>query len=262
MSSPNLMSSAQSDNRRFILRLWLPVVFGAGLLAIMMLAALTAGDLRRTLPVILGVAVAVMLVVRGRSGQKRRVERMLQEPDPAPFLRSFEASTRRMPHGVHLAAANSATILALYGRVEDAERSLKSVSWQTVPPFIQAQGSAARAAIAYARGAALEGLDHAATATQQASLNSAVPGARASELAFRTYRNLGLALSGRATNTTIQELNDARARLPLVGQVLAVWGLAAIAKNTNDTAQLQAMQQFIVANGPHLTAVVESTRAG
>ncbi len=93
-------------------------------------------------------------------------------------------------------------------------------------------------------------------------MDVAAPGARTSEIAFRTYRNLGLALSGRATQTTAQELSVAFTSLPLVGQILAAWGLALIARDHGDVAQLEFMQNFIRKHGPYLRPVLESIGAG
>jgi hypothetical protein len=143
----------------------------------------------------------------------------------------------------------------LYGRFDDAEDSLRSVSWSDVPPFIQAQESAARAAIAYARGAYEDGLGYAVTATQQGMIETRAPGVAMSELAFRTYRNLGLALAGRATSTTADELRTAMTRLPVLGQILAAWGLAMIAKSSGAGDELRAMQEFIERHAPHLAPV-------
>lgn len=176
---------------------------------------------------------------------------MLQAPDPTPFLRSFAKSLRRLPNGNHFAAANAATILALYGRTEEAERELEAVQWEDVPPLIQAQASAARAVIAYVNGAITEGLDHAVAATQQGAVDSSAPGASTAELAFRTYRNLGLALAGRTMDATAEELRTALAKLPLVGQILAAWGLAAIARAEGNDAELAAMRSFLAQHAPH-----------
>lgn len=249
------------NNRQYVLRLWIPALLLCGFVGTLIIAALTSGDRARSVPVLIGVPFAVVLIVGIRWWQKRRIGRMFQAADPGPALRSFEASLRRMPHGAQFAAAHSGTILALYGRVEEAERAVDSVSWRDVPPLIQAQESVARATIAYVQSSIAEGLDHAVAGLQLASLDLAVPGAQTSELAFRTYRNLGLALSGRATATTAEELRTARTQLPLMGQILAAWGLAVIARNDGDLTELRAMQQFIQQRGPHLTPVLQSIGA-
>src|SRR5262245_7282648 len=224
--------------------------------------ALASGDPARSVPLAFGIAVAAVVFVVTRVKQKRQFARMLRSADPLPLLHSFGASLRRMPHGSFVFAANTATVLALYGRFDDAERALAAVSWADVPPFIQAQESAARATLAYARGSISEGLDHAVAATQQASLNVATPGARTSELAFRTYRNLGHALSGRETDTTSLELHAAFAQLPLLGRLIAAWGLAVIAKSRNSSSELQQMHLFIKTTAPHCSALLRSSGAG
>jgi hypothetical protein len=202
----------------------------------------------------------MVFFVRWRT--KRRLERMYQSPDPAQHIRWMESAIRKSrylnPHGSHAIAGNSATVLALYGRFDEAERALDSVSWDDVPPLIVAQALAARAVIAYARGDVTDGLDHAAAATINSAVDSAMPGAHTSELAFRTYRNLGLALAGRATDTTREELTTALTKLPPLGQILAAWGLAAIAKQHGDAEQLASMRSLIATRAPHFAPVLAS----
>ena len=256
------MSNSPNNNRRFLTRLWIPVLLFSAFVVVVMIAALTSGDAARTTPVIVGLAVAAVAIVVSRWFQKHRVARMLLAPDPSPFLRSIAASARRIPHGSLLAAANAATVLALYGRFREAEEALRSVSWQGAPPLIQAQASAARAVLAYVQGAVNEGLDYAVAATQEAPVDVAFPGAAIAELAFRTYRNLGLALGGRATETTAEELRNAMTRLPVLGQILAAWGLAVIARSMGDVAEVNRLRSFIEQQAPHFTPVLESTAAG
>lgn len=251
------MSTPHSENRRYLLRLWIPALAGSALVATLVLAGLRSRDVYRILPVLVAVLLAVIVIFAARWRQKRRIILMLRSSDPDRFLRSFAATLRRMPHGPMLAAANSATVLALYGRHSDAEAALAAVSWTGLPPLIHAQESAARAVIAYARGAVSEGIDQAVVASQRSSIDNAAPGARTSELAYRTYRNLGLALAGRATETTADELRVAFAELPLLGKLLAAWGLAALAKRTGDESRLAELQDFIRANAPHFAPVIE-----
>jgi len=253
------MATSRPKNRSYLLRLWIRAVLLCSFVAVLVILALTSGDPGRAIPVAASIGVAAVMLVMVRRHQKARIARMLQAADPNASLQSFATSVRRIPHGSLFAASNSATILALYGRVTDAEHALQSVSWDGLPPVVDAQRSAACAVIAYARGAINEGLDHAVTAAQLASLDMSVPGARTSEVAFRTYRNLGLALSGRATDTTAQELRVALAKLPLVGQLLAAWGLAIIAKGNGNMSELRAMQALIKKQAPFFAPVIEST---
>src|SRR5260221_2704157 len=252
------MSTPQDENRSYLLRLWIPALVLGGLIGVLILAALTSGEPTRTVPIAVGVVITVIMFISTLSRKKRQIARMLQVPAPDWFLRSSAASMVRIPHGAFFAAANSATILALYGSFEEAERALEGLAWETSPPLVQAQGSAAHAVVAYARGAITDGLDYAVVAGHQAVLDVAAPGARTSELAFRLYRNLGLALAGRATDTTREELRRALAQLPLLGQILAAWGLAADARNNGAVSELETMQAFIKRNAPHFSPSVEA----
>ncbi|HEY0158059.1 MAG TPA: hypothetical protein VGF28_12305 [Thermoanaerobaculia bacterium] len=252
------MSDPSSRNRAYVLRLWIPVLLFCTFVGVLVVLALTSGDPARSGGVFVGLVFAALLIAGTRWRQKRRIGAMFRSEDPGPALRAFETSLRRIPHGAHFAAANSATILALYGRTEEGERILEDVVWQGVPPLVQAQEPAARAVIAYVRGAVTEGLDHAVMAGQQAALDPAFPGATTAAVAFRTYRNLGMALAGRATPTTAEELRGALTRLPLLGQILAAWGLALIARGNGDAGELRSMQDFVQQRAPHLEPVLRS----
>lgn len=247
-----------TKNSRVLLRLWIPAIVLFVIVGGLIVAGLTSGDLGRSVPAAVGVTVAAIVIIAMRWQQRRRIGRMLHAADPHPFLRAVAASAGRMPHGTFIAAASGATMLALYGRFDEAEQSLASVAWGDVPSMILAQESAARAAIAYARGAYTEGLDHAVLAMQQGAIDPAFPGAQTSELALRTYRNLGLALLGRTLETTPDELRTAFARLPMMGQILAAWGLAMIAKTSGAAEEVRAMRDFITQRAPHFSPVLAS----
>lgn len=244
------------DNRTYLIRLWIPALLGIGFVGFLTIAALTSGEPARMLAPAFGIVVAALLFGTQRWRIKRRFTRGLRSEDPTAFLRWFASTTRRVPHGAYFTAAQSATIFALYGRFDDAEKSLASVSWDGVPPLIEAQASAARAILAYARGEISDGLDHAVAATLQGSVESTFPGAATSELAFRTIRNVGLALAGRATATTEQELRTAFTTLPLLGRINAAWGLAAIAKKEGANEEHASMIAFIRQNAPHFGPVL------
>jgi hypothetical protein len=245
------MSNSRKKNDRYLARLWLVVIVCIAFFGIIFLAALTSGDPKRVVPVVVGTTAAVIVLGGLHYYQKRLVARMLRAEDPRTFLASFARATHRVPHGSLLAAANSATILALYGRLAEAEETLESVSWHHAPPIIQAQESTARAAIAYVKGNAAEGLEHAVAATSLASLNPAAPGARTAELAFRTYRNVGMALASRDTEITVEELRLAFVKLPLVGQILSAWALAVIARRQGADVERLRMETFLTKNAPH-----------
>lgn len=239
---------APQENRAYALRLWFAVVpFGAFVAYILIDALLDPARRGIALVAIVVGAVVIALMRRGAHG---RLEKILLAEDPRPLLQSFE------PAGT----ANAALILALFGAPDEGEQKLDAASWDGAPPIVRAQESAARAVIAYVRGEFEEGLDHAVAAAQLGEIDGKFPGGERSELALRTFRNLGLALSGRATATTAEELRAAHAKLPLVGQLLAAWGLAAIAKRESEVAELATMRTFIEKRAPHFAPVLASIR--
>src|SRR5215208_3752778 len=137
------MPISQHDNRHYLLRLWVPALVFCAIVGMLIIADLASGESDRSIPAVVGIVVAAIVFMSVRHYQKRRIVRMLQTEDPGKFIRTFAESARRIPHGSLLAAANAATILALYGRFGEAEHALESVSWRNVPPLLQAQESAA-----------------------------------------------------------------------------------------------------------------------
>ena len=252
------VTTLNKSNRRFLLRIWILAIALCLIVGSMFAVELTSDDAARSRPVALIILVTAVFLMSTRWLQKRRLAKALQSPDPNTYLRSVSGSLRRIPHGSQMAAASSATILALYGRHEEAEASLQSVDWHGLPPLIQAQGNLARAAIAYTHGDLEKGLAHADAAAQLAFVDTPFPGSQTSELAIRTYRNLGLALFDRTTDSTEHELRTARTRLPLLGKLSAAWGLSVIAKRNGNSPEYQAMRMFIESTAPHFTPVLQS----
>jgi hypothetical protein len=238
--------------------LWIPVALLLVFVLGPLILPLVKGNAGST--EVIGITSFVLLIVCVISLQKWRLARALQSPDPSALLHSI-GSTGRMRHGSLLSAALSANYLAAYGRLQEAEQALDSVSWKDAPPFIEAQRSSARSLVAYLRNEPHEGLVHAESAVEEADVDTVVPGANLSALAIRTYRNLGLALSRNADDAVEQELRTAHARLPLLGSIIAAWGLAVIAKHKGEHDRSQTLRKFIADRAPHFAPVLQSIDA-
>jgi hypothetical protein len=248
-----------TDDRGNLVRHWVPLLFLGGGIGVGIGIVLAWGDLRRIVPIVAGYLGAGIWLLWALSLEKRRMARLFHASTPEPLFRSLARSVDRIAYGPQCTAAGTAAILALYGRVDEATRQLEeSVSWRGAPPVIQAQKSVARALIAYVRGSVEEGLGHAATAVRHAAVDRDTRENRTATLALRTYENLGVALAGRATNATRDELRKAFARLPLLGRILAAWGLATSAQASGDATELRTMQQFLERNAPHLAPILAS----
>lgn len=250
--------SAQSRNDRYFLKQWLIIAFFLAIVVGLCARDINRGDQGMLLAaaglvLLLGGAVAWGLIV-----PKRRLAKALQAPDPAAYLTGLAKSLNRMPHGTYLAAAETATLLALYGRTHQAEAALSQLPAEAVPPFFQSMEPRARAFIAYAEGRYQEGLAFAELALSQGVVSGRLPGSGISSLASRTCRNLGLALLGEETPATMGELREARSRLPLTGQLIAAWGLAAAAKRAGHSTEFLAMRQFIQSAAPHFSPVLKN----
>jgi hypothetical protein len=251
------MSSPGDRNRRYLLTLWAPVLLVGIALAIVVPRSLRSGKPEDAVPVA-AVGVAFGIVLYQRTATKRNVATALLSPEPKAFCDLANRNVGAVPHGVQLAAANVARINALYGRFDEAESALSSVSWDDCPPILLAQRSVARAVLAYARGDLGEGRTHSVRAIEEAEAPELAPGATKSAMAFRMHRNLGLALEGRANDTTEDELEVAHRDLPLLGQILAAWGLAALAKTHGRTARLRELRAFLEATAPHFKPIYRS----
>lgn len=252
------MSSPRDRNERLLLTLWGPVIAATalGIVAFAMQAPSKDGN-EIYLVGPLGVAVAFGFVFVTRTLLKRKVAAALRSPTPEAF-RSVAYSNRAGPYGIQLSAANVANVCALYGRVDEAEAALASVSWDECPPIVLANRSAARALMAYARGELGEGRVHAIRATEEGEVPSAAPGGKTSAIAFRTHVDLGRALEGRATAATVKDLEEARATLPLLGQIVAEWALGAAARDRGDEARLAIARAFVVEHAPYFAPVLQS----
>jgi len=226
-------------------------------LAILVPRSLRSGKPEDAVPVAV-VGVVFGFVLYQRAATKRNVATALRSPDPNAFCDLANRNVGAVPHGAQLAAANVARINALYGRFDEAESALLSVSWDDCPPIILAQRSVARAVLAYARGDLGAGRTHAVRAMEESDVPGIAPGSTKSAMAFRMHRNVGLALEGRGTDTTEQELDEARRELPVLGQILAAWGLAALAKTHGNAAKLREMRAFLEATAPHFKPIYRS----
>jgi hypothetical protein len=253
--------TSRSSNQRFILRLWIPALLVSFIVGALLLSALTSGQPARYLSASIGLTAVVVFVLVIRSMSARRIARMLASPDPDKLLASMARSMNRVPHGSLFAASSSAIVLALHDRVDDAERELDSQSWTAVPDLVLAQQTGARAVIAYASGNVAAGLHHASDALEQSLVASHAPGAKTSKLGFQTYRNLGLALSGKLDEESHGQLRTAFQGLPLIGRVLAAWGLAANAKRHGSATEYDTMRAFVSSHAPHCRAITHSLDA-
>ncbi len=251
------MPSPGDRNGRYLLTLWAPVLLLGIVLVIVVPRSLRSRKPEDAVPVA-AVGIAFGIVLYQRAATKRNVATALRSPDPNAFCDLANRNVGAMPHGAQLAAANVARINALYGRFEEAESALSSVSWDDCPPIILAQQSLARAVLAYARGDLGAGRTHSVRAIEEGEVPDLAPGATKSAMAFRMHRNLGLALEGRATDTTEEELEAAHRDLPLLGQILAAWGLAALANTHGKTARLRELRAFLEATAPHFKPIHRS----
>lgn len=250
------MSSPKEQNERYLLKLWLPVLAFVALVVVNIpnMNASSVGPLA-----LVGAAVAgsVGFVVYRRRKVQAQVAAALKEPTVVAFRALVFAHVS--PHyGLHMAHASLATVHALYGDVEEAERSLGAVSWDDCPPIVLAQRFTARAVISYVRGDYGQGRSYAIHAAEEGEAPSAAPGAKTSAIAFRTHVDLGRALEGRATETTVRDLEEAKTTLPILGRILAEWGLGAAAKSRGDHERLATARAYMVANAPHFTPITRS----
>jgi len=232
-----------------------------GLIIVIGIFASLSGQPGKILPLLLAVAIAAGLFVIVRLVQKRKFAQMLRQPEPTAIVQYYLTRLSRMPHGTCIAAAASAVALALYGRTTEAGEALASVSWEGVPPFIGAQRLHALAIVLFAEGQSTSGLEAAESAVSQAAVSPQMPGAQRSSLAFQTHRNLGLVLCGKHSPETAQQLRQAMAKLPLLGKVIAAWGLAVLAKRQGSDALASDLRGFVTSHAPHFSTITRSIDA-
>lgn len=252
------MTSPRDTNRRLLLLLWAPlaVIVAGWIVHFARLAE--GGEIGTLFSSVLLVPAVVGLMLYVRRKKEKQLAVALLAPTPAAFRELAFGNGGTIPYGLQMATANVATVTALYGDVEEADRSLRSISWDGCPPMVDAQRSVARAVIAYARGDYGGGRSHAIRAAMEADVPEGFPGASTSALAVRMHEALGRALSGTMNDESRRVLELAREKLPLLGKVLAAWGLAAIAKREENEAHLAEQVTFLRAHAPHFAPVFAS----
>lgn len=252
------MPSGKRSNNKYLVAQW-AVALGTCVLAVMRLVHAHMPPLAIASVMLFVVLAGLLLVVGVRGAGSRTLRRLLQQQDPSALLAWCTRVGRRGPKytqvGMQAAAASWAT---LYEQPWLAEARLAGVDWQPHPPFIQANALIARALLRHAAGDVHEGLRLARTARAMGEMDSRLPGAKTSALAFGLHVALGEVFAGVASRRTVETLREARARLPLLGQLLAAWGLCVLGRDADAEpdvvpapVEVTDAARFIAENAPH-----------
>ena len=252
------MVDEKTANQKFLMKLWLPGIVVALIIVASVLGGVTRGDTSPLVFTLEGVILAVVLHFGIKHFQGRRFAKLLRQDSPGKLSEYFARILRRAPHGRHYAAAQSAVVTALYGDVASADEHLASVDWKGLPPMVRAQETLAQAIIMYSKGEYLPGENLSRLAQSQAEIPKGNPGAKTAELAFLNHINLGMILAGSDTPDSRDVLRTAFEKLPLLGKILAAWGLAVAANRAGDSAGFKRMTDFVAENAPHFRTVLDS----
>jgi hypothetical protein len=254
------MPGPRRENDRSLLRRWIVVGLVAGPLVIaigIQIGAGRGGDARGWI-FLAALAAIVPLLVIAKRGAERALRRGLQSADPTTLIDWYARVARRTPTLRADLEVAAATAAALYERFDLAGARLAAVDWELHPPHARAGAALARALICHGRGDHREALRLARIARALADVDPRFPGAATSARAVAVHVAIAEVFAGVASAQTAAALGEGRARLPLLGQLLAAWGLCALAAAPGDAAaqapaadEVTALEAFIAAQAPH-----------
>src|SRR6185436_19165631 len=153
-------------------------------------------------------------------------------------------SARSLPDLAAFSAQSTALAYALYGREDEAFRSLAAVEWKGRGPLIQAVGLSAEGLVELlCRRNVARALELTRRARALASLSAAVPGAAATERYHATLVGIAEAVQGTASASSVRAMEEAAAdeRQPAL-RVLGSFGLAVIGEQSGDTDRARVLR--------------------
>jgi hypothetical protein len=209
---------------RQIWLLWGIAVVLGGLTLMGLVSSARRGDYA----IVVVVPLVLLMVLGSTLWQRRMQARLLQQPSLEVVLQRYQKALGRMPHADVALAYTSALAAAYYGDYTRAEQFVGSVNWEGRGRVYEAWPLHIEALLLFWRDKAYRrGLAAARRAQELADVGGALPGAGTSRLAYATLVAVGEVLVGESTPETVGVLERGRKKLPLMGSLLATWGLAA-----------------------------------
>jgi hypothetical protein len=214
---------ARDKSVRQIWLLWGVAVVVSSLTLIGLIGAARRGDY-----LILVVVPLVAAVLVGTHVLQRRAQaRLLLQPSLDAVLQYYQKALGRAPQAEAALAYTSALAAAYYGDFTRAEQLVGSVKWEGRGRVYEAWPLHIDALLLFWRDKQYRrGLAVARRAQELADVGSSLPGAGTSRLAYATLVAVGEVLVNEPTSETVNILDRARQKLPLMGGLLATWGLA------------------------------------
>jgi hypothetical protein len=162
-------------------------------------------------------------------------------------------TARSLPDLAAFSAQATALAYALYGREDEAFRSLSAVEWKGRAPLIQAVGLSAEGLVELlCRRNVSRALELTRRARALASLSAAVPGAAATERYHGTLVGLAEAMQGTASAMSVRAMEESAAdqRQPAL-RALGSLGLAVISEQSGDTERARSLRARLAEDAPH-----------
>lgn len=207
-------------------------------------------------------ALVVTVVVAGFAAlllvwRRRAFARLLKQPSLDLILKHYQKTMARMPQSEIMLAYTSAVAAVYYGEFARAEQLIGSVKWEGRGPFYEAWPLSLEALVLFWRDKAYQrGLSLARRAQELADIGGVLPGARTSRLAHATLVAVGEVLAGEGGPQTMEALQAGRKRLPLMGRLLATWGLAASFAEAGAQAKAAEALAELRAAAPHCSPLL------
>ena len=246
-----------TKNTRFLLGMW--DAAAPGLIAIGVVVGLTLWHGVVWPSLLLCALFGARLVLRKLGLADWRTRRLLQSRSPDRMIAVCAGATNRAigVSGMDAVQAHSiAFVYTLYGEYESARTELQKINWASRPPLAQAWERSVLALHCYFETREYEhGLELARSARELGRSPRLIPGVRTSAAALESYVLIGEILCGRYSESGVRELEADRNMLPLLGQLIADWGLALAHGRTGDRASAEAARDRIRAVAPHCRAL-------
>lgn len=243
-------------NEQYLLKKWIPII----IVAIIFIVALPISFAKGNYSVVFGVAIALILIFyirRGASNSiaialKQRTSEKLIECLAKPLHSLKDRDTRET-----FVAYNTALSHILYGEYENAEKVIEKVNWDNKIPVYRAAYLNIRALIKYFHTNDYhEALSLARKAKALASVSSAYPGSKKSEMAYEAYVEIGQILVGIGSEEIVARLELKFNNLPLIPKLFVARGLSIAYKQRGQADKFEKMDTFIKHNAPFCKALL------
>jgi hypothetical protein len=190
---------------------------------------------------------------------KSGLARLLQQPSLDPFDAFYDEAIGNVPDSHYFITGSKGVIAALYGEFDLAGQAYNMHVWSKGSAAVQAQGEQIRILIDYLHTKNYyAGHQRAIRSQQTSTVSKLLPGAQIGNSALSSQVLIGEILQGNATDEVMTTLQADYRKLPLLGKLIAAWGLAKGHTLRGEIDKAQAYLAFIEKSAPHCKGLLNS----